>query len=149
MFITIKNENMPTINTLINGPPRFLTTRMEVDTRDVTEKALAHYLREKNLTPKQFAKGEFRIGWLHHYLCLYDKRWIDIPPTEVKTTPPRTLVHNMNSYINRWKHNYKAVQKVIDELPEVKDATDEVDPTKDLDPTVSQHSSDDQEEVKG
>ncbi len=143
MFITIKIDKKPTMNKLISGPPRFLTTRMELDVRDVTEKAVAHYLRAKNLTPKEFAKGEFRIGWLHHYLCLYDKRWIDIPPTEVKTTPPRTLVHNMNCHIHLWKLNFKAVQKVIDELPEAKDVSEEVDLTKDLDPTVSQHSSND------
>ena len=72
MFITIKFDRMKQINTLTGGTPRFLTTRMELDTRDVVEKALAHYIRESKLTPKQFAKGEFRIRWLHHYLCLYD-----------------------------------------------------------------------------
>ena len=72
MFVIIKFDRMPTINTLTSGLPRFLTTRMEVDTKDVTEKACAHYIRESKLTPKQFAKGSFKIGWLHHYLCLYD-----------------------------------------------------------------------------
>ncbi len=116
---------------------------MEMDTKEVTEKALAYYLREKNLTPKQFANSKFSLSSLLPYLCLYDKRWCDIPPTEVKTTPPRTLVHNMNCHIHRWKLNFKAVQKVIDELPDVKDVSEEVDQTKDLDPTVSQHSSND------
>ena len=137
------------INTLVGGPPRLLTSQFDAYVRDTMEKALAHYLRDKNLTPRQFDKGEFRIGWLHHYLCLYDKRWLDVPPTEVKTTPPRSLVHHMNTYINRIKRNYKVVQKWIDELPEPKDASDEVDPTKDMDPTVSVHSGDEQEEVKG
>ena len=43
----------------------------------------------------------------------------------------------MNTYVQRWKLNYQAVQKVIDELPEAKEITTEVDPTKDPDPTVS------------
>ena len=149
MFITIKYYMSRQINTLVGGPPRFLTSRFELDVRDATEKALAHYLREKNLTPRQFDKGEFRIGWLHHYLWLYDKRWTDVHPTEVKTTPPRSLVHHMNTYINRIKGNYKVVQKWINDLPEPKEAMDEVDQTKDMDPTVSVHSGDDQEEVKG
>ena len=80
-------------NTLPDGTPRFLTLSMEADTKGFTEKAFAHYLRDKNLTPRQFDKGAFRIGWLHHYLCFYDKRWLDVPPTQMKTTPPRTMVH--------------------------------------------------------
>ena len=43
----------------------------------------------------------------------------------------------MNTHINRWKHKFEAVQKVIDELPEAKDATDEVDQTLDRGSTVS------------
>ena len=137
------------INTLTGGPPRFLTTRFEIDVRDATEKAIAHYIREKNLTPKLFAKGEFKIGWLHHYLCMYDRRWTDIPPQEMKTTPPRTLVHNINSYVNRWKLNYQAVQKVIDGLPEVKDTTEELDPANRQSMTRSENSADEAEEAKG
>ena len=55
----------------------------------------------------------------------------------------------MNTHILRWKKDYQAVQKVIDELPEAKDATTEGDRAKDSDPTESVHSNDDQEEVKG
>ena len=137
------------INTLVGGPPRFLTTKFEIDIKDATEKAVVQYIREKNLTPKQFAKGEFKIGWLHHYLCMYDRRWTDIPPQEMKTTPPRTLVHNINSYVNRWKLNYPAVQKVIDGLPEVKDTTEELDPANKQSMTRSENSVDEAEEAKG
>ena len=55
----------------------------------------------------------------------------------------------MNTHIHRWKENFEAVQKVIDELPEAKDATDEVDQTLDRGSTHTEHASDDQEEVKG
>ena len=72
MFVIIKIDMSRPINTLVSGTPRFLTTRMEVDTKEFTEKAVAHYIRENKLTPKKFAKGSFKIGWLHHYLCLYD-----------------------------------------------------------------------------
>ena len=136
------------VNTLSCGVHRFLTTRFEIDVRDATEKAIAHYIRERNLTPKQFAKGEFKIGWLHHYLCLYDKRWTEIPPNEMKTTPPRTLVHNINSYINRWKKDYEAVQKVIDKLPEVKDNSEDPELADNRSITRSENSDGDQEENK-
>ena len=52
MFIIIKYSMTKQINSLVGGPPRFLTTRFEIDVRDATEKAIAHYIREKNLTPK-------------------------------------------------------------------------------------------------
>ena len=72
MFVIIKIDMSRQTNTTKDNVPRWLTTRMELDTKDVTEKACAHYIRENKLTPKQFAKGSFKIGWLHHYLCLYD-----------------------------------------------------------------------------
>ena len=100
------------------------------------------------MTPKQFVKTEFRIKQLHHYLCIYDRRWEVIPPTEVKTTLPRTLVHSMNTHLQRWKNNYAAVQKVIDNLPEAREPSVEVEQTKDLDPTESEHSNQGQEELK-
>ena len=137
------------INTLVGGPPRFLTTKFDILARDATEKAVAHYIRERNLTPKLFAKGEFKIKWLHYYLCKYDSRWNDIPPHEMKTTPPRTLVHCMNTHVNRWKLEYKAVQKVIDGLPEVKDTTEEFELTNNLSVTRSENSGDEAEETKG
>ena len=149
MFIIIKYSMTKQINTLIGGPPRFLTTKFDILARDATEKAVAHYIRERNLTPKLFAKGEFKIKWLHYYLCKYDSRWNDIPPQEMKTTPPRTLVHAMNTHVNRWKLEYKAVQKVIDGLPEVKDTTEELDPANKQSITRSENSVDEAEEAKG
>ena len=104
MFIIIKYSMAKQINTLVGGPPRFLTTQFEIDVRDATEKAIAHYIKEKNLTPKQFAKSEFRIGWLHHYLCKYDRRWTEIPPHEMKTTPPSLRQHRHMPHSIRQRH---------------------------------------------
>ena len=67
----------------------------------------------------------------------------------MKTTPPRTLVHNINSYINRWKLKYPAVQKVIDALPEVKDNSEELEIANNHSVTHSDNSGDEAEEAKG
>jgi len=65
----------------------------------MAQKAVARYIREKDLTPKQFATGAFKIRQLLPYLREVDEMWIDIPAEQFKTTPPRTLVQNMNTYI--------------------------------------------------
>ena len=45
MFIIIKYFMSKQINTLVGGPPRFLTTKFDILARDATEKALAHYIK--------------------------------------------------------------------------------------------------------
>jgi len=45
---------------------------------------------------------------------------------EMKTTPPRTLVQYMNTHLNRFRKKHDEVQKVIDALPESRDATAEI-----------------------
>ena len=42
-------------NKLKDGGPRFLTTTFDAHHKDITEKAVAHYMRDNELTPKQFA----------------------------------------------------------------------------------------------
>ena len=96
-------------NNLPDGCPRFLTKRFESDDRENAERACAFYIKEANLTPKQFASCDFRMKMLHPYLAKVDRRWMEIPMTEVKTTPPRTLVHAMNTHISRWKKEFGAV----------------------------------------
>ena len=44
---------------------------------------------------------------------------------EMKTTPPRTLVQYMNTHLSRFRKKHDEVQKVIDSLPESRDATAE------------------------
>jgi len=41
------------------------------------------------------------MGDLLPYLQLYDTRWSSIPINEMKTTAPRTLIANMNTYVTR------------------------------------------------
>ena len=139
---------MNQINTTTGGIPRFLTKTFEADDKAYTEEACAHYLRATNTPPSQFAKMAFTIKWLHPYITHVDRRWQDIPVSEMKTTKPRNLVHSMNTYINRWKKDVKKVQEAIDCLPEQRDQTAELDEGGDQSKTESDHSQQDQEEVK-
>ena len=66
----------------------------------------------------------------------------------MKTTPPRTLVHNLNVYIGRWRKKIDAVQQKIDDLPPVPEQSNEYDPTENIDPTESDHDGDVLEEIK-
>ena len=111
------------INTTQGGCPRFLTKNWTHEDKENAKLALAHYIRDNGLTAKQFLKKEFKIKWLHQYLCIVDKRWNDIPSAEMKTSHPRTLVHAMNTYLLKWKKDCTAVQKVIEALPESIDQT--------------------------
>ena len=54
----------------------------------------------------------------------------------------------MNTYINRWKKDVKKVQVAIDCLPEQRDQTADLDEGGDQSKTESDHSQQDQEEVK-
>ena len=42
-------------NRLLSGCPRFLTTTFDAHQKDITEKAVASYMRDHDLTPKKFA----------------------------------------------------------------------------------------------
>ena len=94
---------MSKINTLVSGVPRFLTTQFDAHDKDITEKAVAHYIRDNELTPKEFARKDFKIKLLLPYLQMHDRQWISIPMNEMKTTQPRKLVQYMNTHIGRWK----------------------------------------------
>ena len=69
---------MANVNKLISGCPRFLTTQFDALDRDNAEKAVARYIRDNELTPKEFARKEFKIKLLLPYLQDLDKRWNDI-----------------------------------------------------------------------
>ena len=96
---------MTHVNKLISGCPRFLTTQFDGLDRDNAEKAVAHYIRYHELTPKEFAGKKFHIRLLLPYLQMIDKRWHNIQIGQMKTTPPRKLNQYMNTYISRWKKN--------------------------------------------
>ena len=135
-------------NTLGDGPPRLLTVKFDSAMRELTEKAVLLYLREVNIQPKQFERQDFKVRWLYPYLCQLDKRWHNIPVTELKTTKPRTLIHGMNTHINRWRTNVAAVEKALNELPDSCEQFADPDHNAPLNDTVSDHGSQDQEEVK-
>ena len=67
---------------------------------------------------------------------------------EMKTTPPRTLVQYMNTHLNRFRKKYDEVQKVIDALPESRDATAEIADGDQKSKTLSDNQSENKEEVK-
>ena len=128
-------------STVADGIPRLLTVKFDPVMRDLTEKAVLFYMRDRTITPKQFSTQEFKIRWLHPYLCQQDKRWHNIPMNEMKTTKPRTLIHSMNTHINRWRTNLVAVEKALNELPVSCDQSAEHDHTEKLNDTISDHGS--------
>ena len=65
----------------------------------------------------------------------------DVPMNEMKTTKPRTLIHSMNTHINRWRTNLVAVEKALNELPVSCDQSAEHDHTEKLNDTISDHGS--------
>ena len=56
------------INTTVKGVPEFLKTTFDAHQKDITEKAIALYIKDHDLTPKKFATTEFKIKWLLPYL---------------------------------------------------------------------------------
>ena len=82
------------------------------------------------------------------FLQQHDRAWYNIPPHEMKTTKPRTLLSYMNTHINRWKTKYDAVQKVIDGLPESRDHTAEGQAGDKRSLTLSDNLSQHDEEIK-
>ena len=67
------------VNTTAKGVPRFLTSNFDAHQKDCTEKAVAHYIREHDLTPKEFASKKFKIKNLLPHLKHFDRQWLDIP----------------------------------------------------------------------
>ena len=147
-FVIIKLKMPPLVNTTVKGVPRFLTTTFDAHQKDITEKAVALYIRDNDLTPRQFAMKNFKIKLLLPYLQLLDRQWGNIAYDEMKTTPPRTLVQYMNTHIARWKTKYEAVQKVIDALPESHDHSADVQVGDRKSLTLSDNISQNDEEVK-
>ena len=72
-FVIIKLKMPPLVNTTVKGVPRFLTTTFDAHQKDITEKAVAFYIRDNDLTPKQFALKNFKIKLLLPYLQQHDR----------------------------------------------------------------------------
>jgi len=136
------------INTMTNKVPRFLTQKMDAHHRDVAEKAAGMFCREAKLTPKVFKHLGVRIQALYPYLCEFDRAWCSIDMSQMITTPPRTLVCDMSAYIGTWKKNATAVQKVIDNLPDLTEMSVNTDQVPKCDQTDSDDDLTGYEEVK-
>ena len=72
-FVIIKLKMPSLVNTTVKGVPRFLTTTFDANQKDITEKAVAHYIRDHDLTPKEFASKNFKIKLLLPYLQKQDR----------------------------------------------------------------------------
>jgi hypothetical protein len=103
---------MPTTNlidTTVTGTPRFLTTNFDVIHKDNCQKAVASYINEQGMTPKTFEKLKFKIVNILPHLQALDRRWLDIPSSEMKTSGKRKLISYMNTHIARWKIDHAKV----------------------------------------
>ena len=86
-----------------------MTTNLEVDTKDTLSKAYALYLRDLRVKPKDALSMHISLKMLLPNLQRFDTRWLNIPASEMKTSPPRTLVQRMNCYLTRFKRDVAAV----------------------------------------
>ena len=82
------------------------------------------------------------------YLQQYDKQWRTIPIKEMKTTAPRTLIANMNTYVARFLAKPDQVQKVIDALPQSRDQSADLQVGEKRSRTLSDNLSQNDEEIK-
>ena len=82
------------------------------------------------------------------YLQQFDKQWQTILVKEMKTTSPRTLISNMNTYVARLLAKPEQVQKVIDNLPQSRDQSAELQVAEKGLLTISDNLSPHFEEVK-
>ena len=82
------------------------------------------------------------------YLQQYDKQWQTIPIKEMKTTSPRTLISNMNTYVARLLARPEQVQKVIESLPQSRDQSADLQVAEKGSLTISDNLSPHFEEIK-
>ena len=82
------------------------------------------------------------------YLQQYDKQWQTIPIKEMKTTSPRTLISNMNTYVARLLARPEQVQKVIESLPQSRDQSADLQVAEKGSLTISDNLSPHFEESK-
>ena len=68
--------------------------------------------------------------------------------SQMITTPSWTLVRDMSAYIGTWKKNATAVQKVIDNLPDLTEMSVNTDQVPKADQTDSDDDLTGYEEVK-
>ena len=54
MFVIIKYKRLPMSNRLPGGCPKFLTTAFDAHQKDITEKAVAHLMLDKEVLPNDY-----------------------------------------------------------------------------------------------
>ena len=108
-------ENKTTPNKVI--VPMFLTNEPSDETKEHVKLAYVKYLRDNGKTPKGAMNEDINLKKLLVYLQELDESWMNIPPSEIKTSPPRTLIQRLNVILTRWKTNTDKVQKALDNLP--------------------------------
>ena len=101
-----------------------------------------------NYSQRTFAKANFKMSWLHSYLARADQRWNDVPPHEVKTSPPRELVSRMLQHINGLKKDKKKLLKLLEEVPPLPENTAELESEASKSKTLSEKYDSDEGEQK-
>jgi hypothetical protein len=98
-----------TIDTTTTGTPRFLTSIFDGHHKEIANKAVAAYINDQGMTPKTFEKLKFKIVNILPHLQALDRRWLEIPSSEMKTSGKRKLISYMNTHIARWKMDHAKV----------------------------------------
>ena len=96
----------------------------------------------------KIAETKIKMGDLLCYLQQFDKQWLAITIKEMKTTPPRTLISNMNTYVARLLARPEQVQKVIKSIPQSADQSADLQVAEKGSRTISDNLSPHFEEVK-
>ena len=108
-------ENKTTPNKVI--VPMFLQNEPSDETKEHVKLAYVKYLRDNGKTPKGAMNEDINLKKLLVYLQELDENWMNIPPSEIKTSPPRTLVQRLNMVLTRYKTSIDKVQKALENLP--------------------------------
>jgi hypothetical protein len=78
-----------------------------------------------------------------------DAKWVGIMKEDMSTSPPRTLIQNMNVHLGRWIKDPTKVQLVLDSLAPEPDQSEDPDNQKEnCSPTSSEKSESEYQELK-
>ena len=87
----------------ITNVPEFLQGHPTDQDKHNVKLAYAKYIRDQGKSPKQAACRDINLKELLVNLQELDVRWMNIPPSEIKTSPPRTLIQRLNIVLDRWR----------------------------------------------
>jgi hypothetical protein len=83
------------------------------------------YLRDSGKTQALKNPEKPKMKVLLTHLQDLDDRWKGIMKEDMSTSPPRTLVHNLNVHLGRWIKDPTKVQLVLDSLEEEPDQSED------------------------